>query len=136
MRDEGQVETLIAELGDLPEDRKVFEDRASYPEILLLLLKFMYRLEETLTWAKFEAQMRKLPATLFRISTRWNPENRCEACDDLPRSVQNQPAEFHFPAILLACKDREPLDLGGAFREWLEGRRRQLGRCKNYPNCR
>ena len=136
MRGEGQMETLMSELGDLPEGRKVFEDHDSYPEILILLLKFMYRLEETLTWAKFEAPIRKLPATLFRICTRWNPVNRCEACDELPKGAQNQPAEFHFPAILLLCKDREPLDLGGAFREWLEGRRRQLGRCKNYPNCR
>ena len=136
MRDEGQLETLISELGDLPEGRKVFEDHDSYPEILLLLLKFMYRLEETLTWAKFEAPIRKLPATLFRICTRWNPENWCGACGNLPTSAQNQPAEFHFPAIFLACKDREPLNLGEAFREWLEGRRRKLGECRDNPRCR
>ena len=135
MRDEGQVETLISELGDFPVGKKVFEDQAHYPEILLLLLKFLYRLEETITWAKFETPVRKLPSTLFRICTRWNPENRCRACNGLPKSAQNQPAEFHFPAILLACKDREPLDLGEAFREWLEGRRRKLDVCKGNPRC-
>ena len=136
MMGEGQVENLNSELGNLPEGMTVFEDHEHYPQILLLLLKFTYRLEDTLTWAKFEASMRKLPARLFRIRTRWIPENRCQTCDSLPRSAINQPAEFHFPAILLACKDREPLDLGVAFREWLEGRRRQLALCSNTPRCK
>ena len=116
------------------EGKKVFEDQERYPEILLLLLKFLYRLEETITWAKFEAPVRKLPATLFRICTKWMPHG-CQVCDFLPRSSLNQPAEFHFPAMLLACKDREPLNLGEAFREWLEGRRRNLSVCKENPRC-
>ena len=118
--------SIIRHLSPLPTERVPYDAHNDYPNILILLLRLLTSLKNTVGWGKWEVEIRMFVRKIFEMRTSWVPVEMCNVCGKRPNGL---PMTWHFPDMVLQSQEGDGdqlLDLQAAVKRRIEEHHRKI----------